>query len=465
MTSNPFANARADLERLCSGIGYLYHDTDNNSDSSGSDCETVLSARVSSQVEPGKDDVASVSNGIHEDTEGGPESGKGKSANVDSSRMTQNSVSHSDQHRHKRQRAESSNDEGARVDFELSDKRSKPTIKRFLCCFENGHGRNCSGTDESISEVIKKLSERHNKHVCDRCWALKVTNPVPGDIVHEGGDEVWRDHCLSPQCHNTAPDIGYRHAIDQSICGTKTTRVRPRDSEAVCRFIFQLVHPALEIPEAVFTTKHSLHLDVVPRQGRRRATREELTVLAEDLSLRLEGLEEQFTGKLGQLDSLEQHLVNARHDLEKQQERNLYLEALMRRVVAILSDALRTGEYRDPSGHLNLLARVKEDAPDALSFLSQSLPTPPASANNPQSGLVSMPDETSKTDQIQTLHNAYLQVSNSDASRETHPSDGLDSRATGDVAQDVLSDQDRNNGWFDFLADSGDGSTILSHVW
>lgn len=56
---------------------------------------------------------------------------------------------------------------------------------------------------------------------------------------------------------------------------------------------------------------------------------------------------------------------------EVQMEKISSLEAKLRRVTAILGDALRAGAYEDRHGYRSLETRVKEDAPDALDHLQQ----------------------------------------------------------------------------------------------
>lgn len=84
---------------------------------------------------------------------------------------------------HERPRSEDKDDGHTRAEVKLDPKRTKLPSWRFICCFQKGPSRKCSGTGETISEVIKKLSDQHDIHVCDRCWSLKNTS-AEADTVH-----------------------------------------------------------------------------------------------------------------------------------------------------------------------------------------------------------------------------------------------------------------------------------------
>jgi hypothetical protein len=156
-----------------------------------------------------------------------------------------------------------------------------------------------------------------------------------------------------------------------------------------------MVHTTLQAPAEVYLSKHALHLDATPRTRRRKATREELSLAAGNLGKRLEELDEQCAAATARTKHLEKELANAHRNLLSEREKSASLEKQMRRVVAMLSDALRTGMFTDHFGHLSLLGRVAEDAPSALDYQSQSLLTPSVSERSQRSSAVSLGKETS----------------------------------------------------------------------
>lgn len=392
--------ARDVLKQLRSGIEDLTDDSEAASESSrvGSKSPSgsfhlsrkndVCGGAHSAETEPG--DVAGDYGGSREcqDT---LRSSVGDGASL-------SSTNHSS---HKRSRTDDASDNPWRAEVVSGGKRAKLSCKRFMCCFHNGPGRKCSGTDDTISEVIKKLSEQHDTHVCDRCWTLKTKDGSSGLMIHANDDAHCLDHCLSPQCHKSSPSVGHRHLFDPEICKTKTSRVRPGDSEAVFRFIFQLVHPSLESPAEVTTDEYALHLDAKPRQGRRKLTREELTLRTDELEKRLEDGEAQNLALKARVLALEQALAASQDATNKGRETNLTLEKQTRRVTVMLSDALRTGDFRDPLAHKSLLERVQEDAPSALRFRSQSRQTPLEPTANQQQDLTPVSNGTDPLDQAQ----------------------------------------------------------------
>jgi len=385
-TAELFAEAEAYLKRLEDGILSLEEASDSASGVDGSDSDVTVHEDLQAQTVDSLRERSEAKDDDHEDPAENDIS-DGTDSRTSSLPMQETEGSDASQHHKRQKRKQPTGSDGghARTRVALADKRSKLTYKRFICCFQNGPGRRCSGTDETISEVIKKLSDWHDTHICDRCWVRKVNDETSGAFVHPEPGEACHDYCLSPQCHDTSPRIGHRHRFDPNICGTKTSRVRPGDSEAVYRFIFQLVHPALEAPESVFTDEYKLHLDAVPRQCRRKPNSEELRVIAADLRKKLEELGKQQHAKDEQTRRMERELADANGRDERERERVASLEARTRRIVAMLGDALRTGIFPDQAGHASLLARVEEDAPSALSYRTQPLLTPSASDGSQRS--------------------------------------------------------------------------------
>jgi hypothetical protein len=189
-----------------------------------------------------------------------------------------------------------------------------------------------------------------------------------------------RDYCLSPQCRDATSTIAHRHEFAQDSCGTKTSRVRPADSEAIFKFIHKLVHPALEVPAEVFTSLRSGHLDSKSRKSRRKPNREDLMERLDTLEGNLEDGEKQNSAATARIKQLESDLASA---IAKTDE----LEKQNRRIVDILSDALRTGSFSDRGEYLSLRKRVMKDAADALSFESDSVITPAPSNGSQRSDI------------------------------------------------------------------------------
>jgi hypothetical protein len=442
--ASSFGEARLELERLRLGIDTLEDSSESSSDISRGERELLVDSQYSSQA----DSVPNIAGLTNDNEEGEGEHHEDRgSSRVDIGRSHGTGTFHSSaqEHSRKRQRHHDINDGDAHVEVCLGEKRSRSTCKRFIYCFQHGPGRNCPGTDETISEVLKKLSEHHDTHVCDRCWVLKVKDESSGLLVHPDDVLDCFDHCLSPHCHRTTPTIGHRHRFDQGTCKTKTSRVRPGDSEAVYRFIFSLVHPTLESPVEVVTAEHSLHLGAVTRQGRRKATREELTAQADRLGRRLEDLERQQIEGTEQIGCLKQALSETRSNAQRDREKTASLEAKLRRVVAILGDALRTGEFRDQQDHRSLLVRVKEDAPDALSLLSRPSPSPPDSTNGQQSSSMPTQDKASAAGQCQLSQDAYPMIPK-----------GVLSSTTMDIMDMSLLCQNEDIEWLKYVDGLGD---------
>jgi hypothetical protein len=490
LPTNIFADARVDLERLRTGIDSLEDHADGASSAGRSGSETASDAAFSSQTDGEREDHEAAHNKNQPGLNSGPNKGQinwfpGFSTNPTatnedgSESYGDHSTSTADRHRHhasnssntgqshKRQRTVDAPDgEDTRGDIMSSEKRPKLTCKRFKCCFENGPGRRCSGTDESISDVIKKLSEQHDIRICDRCWVLKVKHEPSGFFEHPDDSLECQDHCLSPQCHGTASTIGSRHIFDQRICKTKTSRVRPRDSEAVYRFIHQLVHPSLEVPAEVFTSKHAGHLDSVARQGRRKPTREELAAQADALAERLEEGDRQLVAKLDHISQLERKLTEAHDETQREKDRVVDLEAQMsrdkaqsRRIVAMLGDALRTGTFTDRSGHLSLLGRVEEDAPSALSYLQKCDQTPPRSSSSQQ------PSEVPAGCDVDITQNADPNISKNVGSLDPPHDIEFPTQATQFFLPEVnLVDQEMNSDWLNLIGGSENASNVSTYM-
>jgi hypothetical protein len=369
-----FSEARKDLESLRFCIEDLEGNFDDSADSSQDESGRFVNSRQWLGTDVAQDEGATGSGNQETVTEGG---GEHHSSYTDTSASQRSGAPSStdDARARKRPRPDDTSKDHVRADTALDHKRTKLLDKRFICCFHDGPGQKCFGTDETISEVIKRLAEQHNTHVCDRCWSLKEEHE-DSDLVH---GVTCRDYCLSPQCHDTSRTVGHRHEFDQRSCGRKTSRVRPGDSEAIYRFIYYLIHAGLDAPAEVYTPKRSSHLGSVPRQGRRKATREELMARADDLETKLRQGENQNAANVARIEGLEQ-------DFEKQAALICELEKQKRRIIVMLSDALRTGKFPDHAGHASLRERVREDAPDALSYEIHSVLTPTRSNDSQGSG-------------------------------------------------------------------------------
>jgi hypothetical protein len=305
----------------------------------------------------------------------------------------------------KRLQLDDAGEDNVRTAVGLSNKKAKTSCERFICCFQNGPGRACPGTDARISDVVKNLADKHKIHICDICWVLKVKDEPLGSFVHPGGDQSCQDHCLSPRCGNTGGlTIGHRHLFNPQTCGNgklKTSRVSPIDREAAYRFIFLLVHPTREPTETVLTADNSHHFDTVPRQGNRKPTREELQMRANDLerkieagdkhnvanAARIEQLERDDIAKAARIEHLELELAAEKNKVSKLQKRQ-------RRIVLVLGEALQAGTFpTDSAAYRNLRERVNDYAPDALSFESQLLLTPPTSNDSQRSSTTPTQDD------------------------------------------------------------------------
>jgi hypothetical protein len=457
--ASSFGEARAELEWLRLGIDTLEDGSDSSSNTSRNEPDILIDSHYSSQTNGEPNTTGSTNDnedgsGVQHRDAGGSHIDAGSSS-CDTGTLNSTAQVNG----RKRQRLNNANDGDARAELSLGEKQSRLACKRFVCCFHKGPGQPCSGTDETISEVLKKLSEQHDTYVCDRCWVLKVKHERSGLFVHPPHVLDCLDHCLSPQCHKTTPTIGHRHEFDPGTCKTKTSRVRPGDSEAVFRFIFSLVHPTLESPAEVVTAQHSLHLGAVPRQGRRKATREELTAQADLLGENLEDLERKYIEATDHTNRLKQELSDVQSTIESDKEKTSSLEAKLRRVIAILGDALRTGEFRDQQGHRSLLMRVGEDAPDALSLLSYPLPSPPESTNGQQPSFMSTREKTNTAAQCQLFQDAYPMNLKSAALDKTLTSQ-IPAMGINVADQEMDIDWD----WLNLLGNSGNTSNALIHT-
>lgn len=454
-TADLFAKAEADLRCLEVGIQSLEGCSDLGSDISRSESDTNVKTGILTQLMNSWRDCSDTCDGDHERTEGGSSARTDTCTNTAFLEGSAHSDSTALNKRQKRKQPHSSDDDDTRALVTVSEKRSKATSKRFICCFQNGPGRKCSGTDETISEVIKKLSDWHDTHVCDHCWVLKVKDKQSGRFVHPDNEEMCQDYCLSPQCHSASPNIAHRHKFDQRTCGTKTSRVRPGDSEAVFRFIFQLVHPALQAPLIVFTDEYKLHLDAVPRQCRRKPNFEEVTAAANDLRQDLQELGRRLKAEVDEKKRLELEVAELKRRTEKHDEKIANSEARTRRIIAILGDALRTGRFPDQAGHFSLLERTQEDAPSALNFRTQALLTPTASNNSSWSTTTPLVDGTSMTGSEQGHINNPSQASHQDACLEMASSGGIDiTTVPQSMNGPCLSGFGFNDSWPNYLIDS-----------
>lgn len=441
-----FTQAREDLERLQADIADLSDSSDASTEESGSDLRMT---KLSLSEEECSDHTT---NNVREETSVGSSGSQGLRTNTG-----EEASSSGGSPAQKRSQLDDHNKDHARAEIGVSRKRTKLSSLRFVCCFHNGPGRKCSGTDDSISEVLKKLSEQHDTHVCDRCWVLKVKDESSGLFVHPNDDQSCIDHCLSPQCHKTSSSIGNRHEFDPKICGTKTSRVRPGDGEAIYRFVFRLVHPELMCPASVLTAEHILHLDVVPRQSRRKLNKEEITARANDLEIRLGAGEQENAAHAIRIELLERNLAAAHLATTRAEEKNAALEKQSRRIVAMLSDALRTGVFLNNLDHQSLLRRVEEDAPGALIHQSQSLLTPPES--NRSRDPSATPVRVDAAGQDLFSRPAAYEESTRVASLQTMPRDHA---VDGNMSDPWANDPDMDRIWDSLVDELGDGGTTSS---
>jgi len=444
-----FAEAREHLECLQADIEDLIDGSDDSPESSGSGPGTPVSTGQCSDH---------TTNNVNEETDAG--GGEPNDLRTDTGEATSTSdVSPV----HKRSRLDDTNEDRARTEASTGYKKTKLSCLKFICCFHNGPGRTCSGTDETISEVLKKLSEQHDTHVCGHCWVLKIKDESSGLYVHPNNDQACCDHCLSPRCHKTTPTIGHRHLFDPNICRTDTSRVRPGDGEAVYRFVFGLVHPTVDPPSSVLTTEHSLHMDAVPRTCRRKPNREELTARANDLEKRLESGEQQNLANANRIMQLEGELADAHQATKHAEDKNSQLQKQTRRIIAMPSDALRTGMFLDALDHQSLLRRVEEDAPGALVHQSQSLLTPSASDGSRKSTTTPVRNRTDVAGQdVSSQPPAWeglTHVVPQQTSLSDHTMDGCISDPW-----DINYGVNDNHGWSGFFDEPGGSKNTLPQI-
>jgi len=271
----------------------------------------------------------------------------------------------------KRQRIDSDNDEHSRGIVKSKQKKPTPNNREqtLICCFRSDAQNPCSGTDKSICEVIDRLASSHRVLICKTCYVLLGESDSGGGLHPDGVDCV--EHCLSPRCAGSPSTtvVAQKHVFNPKSCGTKTGRPRPEDRESIYRYIFKLVHPAKEAPAKVFTTGKVPHLGVVPRQGSRRSTRDEL-------ESRVEGLARE-------LQELHKRDAASARTIEKLSAATEHLRAKMARLQDIIYDALQPGRISSEDWHRSLRMRANREAPDAMDYASmdcaqsqQTLPTP-----------------------------------------------------------------------------------------
>jgi hypothetical protein len=278
----------------------------------------------------------------------------------------------------KRQRIDSDSDDRSRTTIKTKRKRlASDRGQMLICCFRGDSQSPCFGTDKSICEVTDRLARSHHVFICTRCYLL-LTESESGQIVHPGGVDCV-EHCLSPRCtENSSATVGQKHLFNAKSCGTKTGRPRPEDRESIFRYIFNLVHPAKEVPANVFTTGRTPHLGM--RSRRHGPTRDELFSQAQELAEQFEELRRRNVANTKEIDALTR-------DGETKQTKITNLEDKVQRLQDIIADTLRPVALSDGHWHRSIRRRVKIDAPDALddaSTPSQHLQTPPGSFGGSQ---------------------------------------------------------------------------------
>jgi len=381
-----FAEIKTSLDRLRLDLQYLGDgDEDSLSEVSSFDCEPWLTSQYSSvnghpsdEGDRGYDSAAEPP---------GAQSGQN-----DPTSPAQKIVPGDRDHQglsRKRRRTDGSGEDRCQPTLKQSQKRARPGVnERLICCFKDDLHDPCPGTDKTISDIVRTLAKFHNIHICRNCWVLLVRDDS-GRALHPSDDCV--NHCLSPRClgekaRDTTPPTDHRHLFVPSRCGTQSSRSRPEDLEAIYRFIFSLVQPASQQPTHVFATEVRPHVGMIARQGRRKPGRDVLTVEVEELGRQLEELRQQHVTEVDLINRLKRDIQDAQEKTNRLDEKNSTLQARMRRIVAILGDAMRIGVYYDEHSHRSLVGRITEDAPDALKFLAEPLFSLPDSAQSDRSG-------------------------------------------------------------------------------
>jgi hypothetical protein len=284
---------------------------------------------------------------------------------------------HHDGSSRKRQRVDNDSEDRSRAI--VKTKREKPGSDReqmLICCFRNDSQTPCLGTDKSICEVIDRLATSHQTFVCKTCYVLLVKSDS-GENAHPDGIDCVA-HCLSPRClRDLTATACQKHRFNAKSCGTKTRRPRPEDREIIYHYIFQLVHPTRDVPANVFTTGKTPHLGMVPRQGNRKPTRDELESQFWELSEQFEELRKRDSASTKQNEVLT-------HNLETERTNNTNLEEKMQRLEDIIADAIRPGALNDDHWRRSILQRVKRDAPDVLGNAPTHPQIPPESLHDSQ---------------------------------------------------------------------------------
>jgi hypothetical protein len=163
---------------------------------------------------------------------------------------------------------------------------------------------------------------------------------------------------------------------------------------------------------------------------------------------------------------LERKLAEAHDGTEREKGKVVDLEAQMsrdkaqsRRIVAMLGDALRTGTFTDRSGHLSLLGRVEEYAPNALSYLQNCDQTPPRSASSQQ------PSEIPARCEVDIIQNSDPNVPKDVGSLGTpHDTDFLAQATQFSLPEVDLVDQEMNSDWFNLIGGSGNVSNVSTYM-
>jgi len=393
-----FHEAQAGLERLLMDL-QSFDDGDPEDDlpdASGSDSEAYYSTSITSS---GDSEPGDVCDGDRSE----PGSGKSSAGSQEASGIALQGTGADGQGQngagHKRQRVDDGSDDCSRTTTKTKRKRvASDKEQRLICCFKDDSLTPCSGTDKSICEVIEKLATSHNRFVCKTCY-VSLAESDSGEKVHPAGVECI-EQCLSPRCLEGKPrSVDQKHRFDTKTCGTKTGRPRPEDRESIFRYIFRLVH-AREAPADVFTIGKAPHWDMIPRQGNRKPTRDELESRVRRLSEELEELSKRDSASTKQIDVLTRNL-------ETERTNNSNLAERMQRLQDIIADAIRPGTLNDEHWHRSILQRVRRDAPDALGSAQpqpQTLPTPPASMRGSQKpSTAPTPNVAVLTEQCQSL--------------------------------------------------------------
>ena len=203
-----------------------------------------------------------------------------------------------------------------------SKKQQIPGVKQTHCLFKHGPGKKCTGTDESIVELLEKLGTMHDTHICGRCWEVRETSADHSQCIK---------YCIAGTC--LLESTGGKHLFDTATCGPERSRNRPCDREPTYRFLFELLHSQSPAPEEIFTYNRQVHWGANTRQGSRKKD-----VELDKLAKEAESIRVQLDEAIKTNDDQRQHMQDEINRWKGEHQRQ---EEKMGRVEDILRDALR----------------------------------------------------------------------------------------------------------------------------